>query len=134
MASYETVFIVRPSLPDDDVEKVGEKIKGVITRHGGSILRVENWGKKKLAYEVRREKRGTYVLLHFSADGKAVGELERAYRLDESIIKFITVGIADERAGKPAEKGLEPAPEGRFGEGRGDRPRRPSDRTAREGE
>jgi small subunit ribosomal protein S6 len=97
MNNYETIFIIKPSLPDDEVEKTVEKIKGVIQKGGGELLKVENWGKKKLAYEVRKEKRGTYILLHFKGTGALVEELERNYRLDESVIKFITLKLEEKK-------------------------------------
>ena len=110
MNSYESIFIVKPSLSDDEVEKTIEKIKAVIQRSGGEFSGAENWGKKKLAYEVRKEKRGTYILLHFKGTGPLVTELERNYRLDESIIKFITLKLDTKKAqvsspekGKPVE-------------------------------
>lgn len=93
MDNYETIFIVKPSLNDDEVEKAVEKIKAVIQKNGGELQKVENWGKKKLAYEVRKEKRGTYVLLNFKGPGPLVLQLEQHYRLDESIIKFITLKL-----------------------------------------
>jgi small subunit ribosomal protein S6 len=105
MNSYESIFIVKPSLPDEEVEKTVSKVKGVVQKGGGDLLKAENWGKKKLAYEVRKEKRGTYIHLHFKGTGNLVAELERNYRLDESIIKFITLKL-DERKKKapPAVK------------------------------
>jgi|SRR5579863_1005395 len=112
MNSYETIFIVKPSLSEDEVEKTIVKIKEVIQKNGGEPSKVENWGKRKLAYEVRKEKRGTYVLLSFKGSGSLVTELERNYRLDESIIKFITLKLDTRKkeAASPAKpKSLETA-------------------------
>jgi small subunit ribosomal protein S6 len=100
MNAYETIFIVRPSLTDEEINKVIEKIKGIVQRGGGEWVVVENWGKKKLAYEVRKEKKGTYIIAHFKGTGATVSELERTYRLDESIIKFITIKIGLDKLGK----------------------------------
>jgi len=91
MPTYESIFVVRPSLPDEDTNKLIDKMKGVLEKSGGSLLKLENWGKKRLAYEVKRERKGTYVYLHFKASGPVVGELERSYRLEDSIMKFMTV-------------------------------------------
>jgi small subunit ribosomal protein S6 len=93
MNSYESIFIAKPSLLDEEVNKIAEKIKGIIEQGGGSVQKIENWGKKKLAYEVQKEKKGTYVFLFFQASGKLMSELERAYRLDDSIMKFLTVKL-----------------------------------------
>ena len=100
MNAYETIFIVKPSLTDEEIAKVIEKIKGIIQRGAGEVVVLENWGKKKLAYEVRKEKKGTYIIAHFKGSGTTVSELERNYRLDESIIKFITIKIEPEKLGK----------------------------------
>jgi small subunit ribosomal protein S6 len=104
MAVFETVFIVRPNLSDDEVAKMTEKVKGLIEKHGGALLRSENWGKKKLAYEIKKEKKGTYVLLWFQGDGKLVSELERTYRIEDGVIKFITVRAPHDKLPPPAEE------------------------------
>jgi small subunit ribosomal protein S6 len=91
MAVYETIFIVKTSVSDEELTALVAKIRGVIEKHSGEILKVENWGKKKLAYEVRKEKKGTYVFYRFRGAGSVVSELERQYRVEDAIIKFITV-------------------------------------------
>ena len=100
MNPYETIFIIKPSLTDEEIAKVIEKTKGIIQRGGGEVVVAENWGKKKLAYEVRKEKKGTYIIVHFKGTGATVSELERSYRLDETIIKFITLKIEQDKLGK----------------------------------
>lgn len=97
MQLYESIFIVRPSLSEEDTNKIIDKMKGVLERSGASLLKMENWGKKKLAYEVSRERKGTFVYFHFRSGGEVVGELERSYRLEDSVIKFLTVRL-DQRA------------------------------------
>jgi small subunit ribosomal protein S6 len=96
---YESIFILRPSLTDEDSQKVLEKVKSIVEKSGGSIERLENWGKKKLAYEITGEKKGIYVQLQFQGGGTAVTELERVFRLDDAIVKFLTVKIS--RLGPP---------------------------------
>ena len=93
MNFYETIFIARPSKLDEEVNKITGKAKGMIEQGGGTVLKIENWGKKKMAYEVQKEKKGTYVFLFFQSPGKVLSELERAYRLDDSIMKFLTVKL-----------------------------------------
>lgn len=90
MQLYESIFIVRPSLSDEDTSKLIDKLKGVVEK-SGTILKFENWGKKKLAYEVKRERKGTFVYLNFQSKGDLISELERSYRLEDSVIKFLTV-------------------------------------------
>lgn len=103
MSLYESIFVVRPSLSDEDTNKLIEKMKGVLEKAGATMLKLENWGKKKLAYEVKRERKGTFVYFHFKSAGSVVGELERSYRLEDSILKFLTVRQElDAAANKPA--------------------------------
>ena len=97
MACYESIFILRSSLADEEAEAVIEKMKNVLTKHGATIVKAENWGKKKLAYEIKHDRRGTYILLQFeSAQENVVRELERLYRLEDSVIKFLTVRVEEE--------------------------------------
>ncbi len=100
MNAYETIFIVKTSLTDEETVAVTEKIKGVVHREGGEVVVAENLGKKKLAYEVQKEKKGTYVIMQFKGNGATVLELERNYRLSESIIKFMTIRIELKKLGK----------------------------------
>lgn len=93
MNFYESIFIARPSLTDEEVTKVAEKIKSIIEQGGGTVLITENWGKKKLAYEVGKEKKGTYIFLYFQSEGKLVSDVERAYRLDDAVMKYLTVKL-----------------------------------------
>jgi len=105
---YESIFILHPSLADEDVQKVLEKVKVTVEKSGGSVERLESWGKKKLAYEVKKEKKGVYVQLNYRGTGAVVAELERGFRLDDALLKFLTVKL-DERRLRPA--GSEPSAE-----------------------
>ncbi len=100
MNAYETVFIVKASLTDEETAAVMEKIKGIIQREAGEVVVAENMGKRKLAYEVQKEKKGTYLIMQFKGNGATVLELERNYRLTESIIKFMTIRIDPKKLGK----------------------------------
>ena len=105
MELYESLFIIRPSLSDEETTALIEKMKGTVTKNGASIVRAENWGRKKLAYEIKRERKGTYVYFYFQGPGAVIAELERSYRLEDSIIKFLTVKLEQEPApprGAPA--------------------------------
>ena len=92
MNTYESIFILRSTLNDEDVQKIISKIEGVV-KQGGELIATENWGKKRLAYEVMKEKKGIYVLLRFCAKGDLVSEIERNYRIDDNVIKFLTVKL-----------------------------------------
>src|SRR3972149_1269920 len=92
MNTYDTIFILNPTLSDEDVQKTVNKLEGIV-KQSGELISTENWGKKKLAYEVMREKKGIYVLLRFLGKGELVLELEKNYRFDDSVIKFLTVKL-----------------------------------------
>lgn len=91
MELYESLFIIRPSVSDEETKALIDKMKSVADKTGAEFIKAENLGKKKLAYEVRRERKGTYAYFYFKAPNNTVGELERAYRLEDNIIKFLTV-------------------------------------------
>jgi small subunit ribosomal protein S6 len=101
MRTYETIFIVHPDMVGEQYAAVVEKFKGVLTDQGAEILKVEEWGTRKLAYPVKKQGRGTYVLVAYEAGSKVIAEFERRMRLDESVIKFLTVHL---------EKGLQEVP------------------------
>jgi small subunit ribosomal protein S6 len=96
MELYESLFIIRASVSDQETTALIEKMKAVAEKTGAQFIKSENWGKKKLAYEVKRERKGTYVYFYFRAPNITVGELERSYRLEDSIIKFLTVHLKKE--------------------------------------
>ena len=90
---YEIIFIIKSTLADDEVLKTIDKVKTTVERGNGEIVLVENMGRKKLAYEVKKEKKGICILMHFKGKGNMVFEVERTCRLDETIIKFMTVKV-----------------------------------------
>ncbi|MBI4001246.1 MAG: 30S ribosomal protein S6 [Nitrospira defluvii] len=110
MELYESLFIIRPSLSDEETTALIEKMKGTVTKNGATLERAENWGRKKLAYEIKRERKGTYVYFYFKGPGAVIAELERSYRLEDSIIKFLTVKLEQEPA--PPRGAPVPAPQG----------------------
>jgi len=91
--NYESMVVLRPTLSDEEINASLGKIREIIEKNGGAVLQAENWGKRKLAYEVKREKKGIFLLFRFQANGKLVAELEHQYRLIEAILKFITVRL-----------------------------------------
>ena len=93
---YEVMFIVRPDVVDEDVDKLIAGFETTVTTGGGVIKSTEKLGRRKLAYLVRKFADGNYVLLTIEADGALVAELERRLRVSEPVIKFITVRIDEE--------------------------------------
>ena len=95
--SYEVMFIVRPDLLEEDVDKLIATLQGHATTAGATMTKVEKMGKRRLAYDVKKFSDGQYVLFVLQADGKAVHELERRMRVSEPVIKFITVRTDEEQ-------------------------------------
>jgi small subunit ribosomal protein S6 len=93
MNSYETIFIMDPDLEEGQAQSTVEKIKGIITQTQGEILKVEDWGKRKLAYNVKKKNRGHYVLIRFSGPPAALSELERNFRVMDAVVKFQSVRL-----------------------------------------
>ena len=94
--TYEVMYIVRPDGEEADVDKLIEGFNAVVTNGGGEVTNVEKLGRRRLAYIVRKFQDGFYVLMHISADGPVVAELERRLRVTEQVIKFITVRTDEE--------------------------------------
>jgi small subunit ribosomal protein S6 len=93
MRIYEQLFIVRPDAPDEEVDPFLEQMKGVVTNAGGTVDKMEKWGKRRLAYRVEKYKEGAYVLFQFSSGPETVKEFERRLRVSDLVIKFLTVRI-----------------------------------------
>ena len=91
MREFDTTFIVQPEISEEGREALLAKLRGVLERAGAMPLEVDDMGKKKLAYEIRKFQKGHYLSLFYLDKGQAVAELERALRLDESILRWLTV-------------------------------------------
>ena len=93
---YEVMFIVRPDVAEEDVDKLIAGFATTVTNGGGTVKSTEKMGRRKLAYLVRKFADGNYILLTIEADGATVHELERRLRVSEPVIKFITVRMDEE--------------------------------------
>ena len=91
MRTYETLYIIRPELEEDAVQTVATGVESLITESGGAIVRSEIWGKRRLAYEVKKCTEGIFVLVRFQADQTFVAKLEQHFRLAEDIIRDLVV-------------------------------------------
>ena len=100
--TYEVMYIAQPETADDDISKLNDGIQKLIETEGGSIVKIDNIGRKKLAYEIKRKKEGYYVLLEIEGSGKEIAELERRFRVNDAIVRYITVRVDEDR--KTAEK------------------------------
>jgi small subunit ribosomal protein S6 len=90
---YETIYILRPNTPNEGVAEVNTRIRGVIEGMGGKIIKVDNWGKRRLAYEVAKERKGIYLYWLYLAQPGVVEETERNLRMLDSVIRYLTVKV-----------------------------------------
>lgn len=102
MRKYELIFIVRTDLPEEELGKLITQMEGVVTSHGGKIEKVEKMGRRRLAYRVQRQREGVYILFVVEGTGDTVKEFERRLRVNDAVIKYLSVRIDEEL--KRAEK------------------------------
>jgi small subunit ribosomal protein S6 len=95
MRHYETIYIINPNLSDEEVEQVNEKFKALIESQKGVVIKLQDWGKQRLAYEIKKYDKGTYFLVDFCGQSGLTSELARNLKLDERILKFQTVKLED---------------------------------------
>jgi small subunit ribosomal protein S6 len=93
---YETIYILRPNTPNEGVAEVNTRIKGVIEGMGGKILKIDNWGKRRLAYEVAKERKGIYLYWLYLAQPGVVEETERNLRMLDAVIRYLTVKVDED--------------------------------------
>ena len=93
LREYETIFLVRPDLADDLVDKTVDRLRGVVTRDGGKVLKVTNMGKKKTAFEVKKHPRAIFIQIQYLGDSKMVAEFERNLRMTDDVLKYQSVKI-----------------------------------------
>ena len=91
MKNYETIFILDPALGDDKATEEIDRATSVIKSAKGEVLDVQRWGKRKLAYEIKKKREGIYTLVRFKGTGGVVSELERSFRISEPVLRFLTV-------------------------------------------
>jgi small subunit ribosomal protein S6 len=97
MNYYEKVIIFDPNLDDSAVEETVGKVKDVIVRQGGEILKTENWGRRKLAYLLNKHQKGNYIFLFFKAPSATIAELEKFCKVVDSVIKFMVVKLTKKK-------------------------------------
>ena len=98
---YEVVFIVDPTV-DDEVAKLTDSFKQIVVDQGGSVTKAETMGKRQLAYEILHKKEGTFVLMEIEGSGREIAELERRMRVNDRVLRYLTVRVDEDR--RRAEK------------------------------
>ena len=92
---YETIYILRPDITNEVIGQVNTKIRGVVEAGGGTLLKIENWGKRKLAYEVQKQMKGIYLFFSYLGTAGLVEEVERNLRLTDPVIRYYSVKMAE---------------------------------------
>lgn len=95
MRHYETIYIINPNLADNDYGEVIKKFSNLVENQKGIIIKVKEWGKQKLAYEIKKFDKGSYILMDYCGDAGVTAILERDLKLDDKILKYQTVKLAD---------------------------------------
>ena len=102
---YETIYILRPNTPNEVVAEVNTRIRNVIESMGGKVIKVDNWGKRRLAYEVAKERKGIYLYWQYLAQPGVVEECERNLRMLDSVVRYLTTKVDEniDVAARPTE-------------------------------
>lgn len=96
MRRYETIVILMPEVGDDEQASMEKRWDGIIAQFKGELIKIDDWGQKKLAYDIKKESRGHYLLLDYCAAGvDLIKELERVLRLEDNVLKYMTVKISE---------------------------------------
>ncbi len=115
MKRYESIYIVRINLPEDELAGLIENFEKIIVKGKGWVISSSRWGQRKLAYDIKKQSAGYYVLVDYAGDSGLVSELERNFRIDDRILKYLTVKKRDKITREEIEKELAeknaPAPE-----------------------
>ena len=111
MRRYETIIIVRPGAGETEFSSVADKVTGTVEGFGGSIVRTDRWGLKKLAYPIKKEAQGDFLYVEYAGLPAGVKEMERLLRIDDRVLKFMTVKTQDVfTPDAPKPEGPEAAP------------------------
>lgn len=97
MKKYELLFLIDSSIENQEIEEVVAKFNDLIKANGGNVVEVNNWGKRKTAYEVNKKWEGFYFLINFEAPPELIKELERVLRIDERVMKFLVVKVDEKK-------------------------------------
>jgi small subunit ribosomal protein S6 len=96
LREYETIFLVKPELTDDNVDRIKERVRGIVSREGGKVIRFTVWGKKKTLYPIAKQPRAIYVHTHYLGNPGMVAEVERNLRNLDEVTRYLSVKLADE--------------------------------------
>ncbi len=95
--TYEVMYIVDTGINDDDVARLSENLTQIVTDQGGTVTKNENMGRRQLAYPINRKAEGHYMLLEIDGSGKEIAELERRMRVNDQVMRYLTVRVDEDR-------------------------------------
>ncbi len=95
LRKYETLFITKPDLADDAMEKVKARVTGALKKHGGIEITYQDWGKRKMAYQIQKLAKGNYVYVRYLGNGTTVTEIEHQMKVLDDVMRFVTVKLGD---------------------------------------
>lgn len=113
---YETTFILDAHLPNEQIETSIQKYVQLIEKNSGKIKSLDRWGKRRLAYEIAKKQYGFYVYIRFESEGKLCSELERLYKLDDAVLRHLTVLVPKQALMEEMKKKIESKPKELEGE------------------
>jgi len=106
LREYETIYILRPDTQNDRVAEVNQRIRGIVESMDGVVLNVDNWGKRKLAYEIKKELKGIYLYWKYLGTAEMVAEFERNMRMLDSVVRYMTIQLSRDVAPGDRESGI----------------------------
>ncbi len=100
---YETMYILRPDLDEESVDQVIEKYQTILRENGATVLETQHRGKRRLAYEIQKQREGIYIQMNYQGDGSQIASMERAMRLSDEVIRYLTIKQETPKAASAAE-------------------------------
>ena len=102
MNNYETLFILDPEIPEEEIDSEIGRIKGYVEKTGANVVDLDRWGVRRMAYEVRKKRQGFYVLMTFLANSSSIQDIDADFKLDQRILRHIIVRRED--GGQPVKE------------------------------
>lgn len=96
MPSYETTVIAKSNVSEDQVQAIRTKVESIIQAHQGQVANFEDWGTRRLSYDIQKESRGRYIYFGFLGNTETVAELERNLRINESVVRYLSIAVSEE--------------------------------------
>lgn len=104
MRRYETTFVLRPSLNEEEINTVIERTTTILTANSGKIIELDRWGMKKLAYQIKKESQGFYIFCDYCSTPEDVAEMERRFRLDDGVLRYMTIKLNNDITAEEVEE------------------------------